>query len=336
MLNSGGRQKRALALSLVLAALLYLVFILLTGYESMLAAASRLGLAGWLLLLASSLVNYLLRFGRWQFYLRALGHALPLRLHFLYYLSGFALTTSPGKAGETIRSVYLRDHGVPWTDSLAMFFTERVLDVMVVTLLATLAVLSLDRYGGFIFTAAGMLLLFLPLLRSPWLVAWLERLTLRIPRLRLRRMVLHLSELLDAARSLLQWRRLYGGLGIGLLAWAVQGMAFQYLLTSLLLDMPWHLAMAIYAISLLAGALSFVPGGIGTTEAVMGLLLLQFGADPATAVAVPVINRLSTLWFAVTLGLLASLVLGLRPSPSRANSAEAQVPQRQSEDTEDR
>jgi glycosyltransferase 2 family protein len=70
--------------------------------------------------------------------------------------------------------------------------------------------------------------------------------------------------------------------------------------------------MGVYAVSLLAGALSFVPGGIGTTEGAMALLLAGLGAGTATVVAAPLISRLTTLWFAVSLGLVAAARLGLR------------------------
>ena len=50
----------------------------------------------------------------------------------------------------------------------------------------------------------------------------------------------------------------------------------------------------------------------------MGLLLLNNGADPVIAVAVPLISRLSTLWFAVGLGLLSSLYLGIRAESTTA------------------
>lgn len=70
--------------------------------------------------------------------------------------------------------------------------------------------------------------------------------------------------------------------------------------------------VGIYAIAVLAGALSFLPGGLGGTEAVMGVLLVAFGADGATAVAITLLCRLATLWFAVALGGLAVAVLGMR------------------------
>lgn len=311
------RHKRTLALSLVLAAALYLTVILMSDYKTIFAAMARLGWQGWLIILGCSFTNYILRFIRWLMYLSRFGYQIPHVLHFHYYMSGFALTTTPAKAGETIRSLYLKSHGVSFHHSLAMFFTERFLDVVVITLLASLALLSFAEYGRFIFISTVVLLLFLPLLRSGIVVHLLQRLTLVIRFDRLRRLVLHLSALLDAARNLLEWRILYSGLLIGIVAWSIQGFAFYFILHSLQLAIPFYIAISIYAISLLAGALSFVPGGIGTTEAVMGLLLLNSGVEPALAVAVPLISRLATLWFAVCLGLLSSLYLGGRRSAAR-------------------
>lgn len=312
MLNFSPHQKRALALSLVIAAALYLVVIFFTGYESILTVMARLNWHDWLLILTCSFLNYVLRFVRWLMYLKRFGYQIPPFLHFHYYISGFALTTTPAKAGETIRSLYLRTHGVLLHHSLAMFFTERFLDVVVITLLAALSVLSFAEYGPFILTVAIALLLFLPLLRSGVVVHNLQRLTVIIRFHRLGRLVLSLSSLLDAARKLLEWRILYGGIVIGLVAWGIQGFAFYFILTIMHTGIPWHIAISIYAISLLAGALSFIPGGIGTTEVVMGALLLGSGADTVIAVAVPLISRLATLWFAVCLGLLSSLYLSTR------------------------
>jgi uncharacterized protein (TIRG00374 family) len=63
-------------------------------------------------------------------------------------------------------------------------------------------------------------------------------------------------------------------------------------------------AIGIYAVSMLVGALSFIPGGLGSTEAVMVLLLKLTGVDATTALAITLIARVATLWFAVVLGLL--------------------------------
>jgi uncharacterized protein (TIRG00374 family) len=60
--------------------------------------------------------------------------------------------------------------------------------------------------------------------------------------------------------------------------------------------------IGIYSIAILGGALFFLPGGLGSTEAFMFVLLMQMGLDPVAAGAATVISRVTTLWFAVILG----------------------------------
>jgi uncharacterized protein (TIRG00374 family) len=71
------------------------------------------------------------------------------------------------------------------------------------------------------------------------------------------------------------------------------------------------LATLIYATTTVAGALSFLPGGLLVTEASMTLFLVAsaHGLDRPAAVAATILTRLCTLWFAVVLGLVALVVL---------------------------
>jgi uncharacterized protein (TIRG00374 family) len=64
----------------------------------------------------------------------------------------------------------------------------------------------------------------------------------------------------------------------------------------------------------IAGALSFLPGGLGVTEAGMtGLLTrLGHGIDGAVAVGATFVTRVCTLWFAVLVGFVALLWLRRR------------------------
>jgi hypothetical protein len=59
---------------------------------------------------------------------------------FLAYLSGFALTASPGKVGELMRVRYFSPMGVPADQVIACFIFERVLDLIAVLLLLMLLV----------------------------------------------------------------------------------------------------------------------------------------------------------------------------------------------------
>ena len=180
------RHRRAIILSLSLAALLYLTAVLVTGTTETWQVFSRLGIGGWLLLLGCSFCSYLLRFVRWQYYLRRSGWRLPPRLHLAYYLAGFALTTTPGKAGETIRSVLLRPHGIPYSTSLACFFSERLLDVVVVALLAMLSTVAVHQQHGFIIVVFVVTLVVIPFVHSPLLLKLLEVMHQRVQSVRIK------------------------------------------------------------------------------------------------------------------------------------------------------
>jgi len=298
------RHRRAIILSLLVAATLYLSAILLSGTGFHLFG--QIGWKTWLLLPVCAFCSYLLRFARWQYFLARAGWRLPPVLHLAYYLAGFALTTTPGKAGETVRSVLLRPHGVPYPTSLACFFSERLLDVIVVAMLAILCAYSLAQLPGFIVVVCAITLGIIPLLHSPILLGSLTALEKRTRGLRLRRFLSHLQHSLHDARDFLAWKPLVLGFILGVLAWTLQGLAFYYLLQSLDFDASLLLALGVYAISLLAGALSMIPGGIGATEASMALLLSAAGAPGQIALVAPIVIRLSTLWFAVGLGIAAN------------------------------
>ena len=110
-----------------------------------------------------SLTNYLLRFLRWGRYLALLDAPVPWRTNLDAYFSGFALTTSPGKLAEMLRSVLLRPHGVPAAASMAAFFPERVSNLLSILLLAAVglwAYASARPVLGLAFAAviAGLLL----------------------------------------------------------------------------------------------------------------------------------------------------------------------------------
>ena len=53
--------------------------------------------------------------------------------------------------------------------------------------------------------------------------------------------------------------------------------ALILIVNSMGLNIDTSLAIGIYCISILFGALSFVPGGIGTTEAAMTFMLINIG-----------------------------------------------------------
>lgn len=302
------RRLRQVALVAALAVVAYLGLALLGDAAAIRDGLQQLGPLQWLALLGLSLINYALRFLRWHGYLRALGARIGLGRDLLIYLAGFAFTVTPGKAGEAVRSVYLKSAGVPWSPGLAALAVERVLDLTAVVMLAALALQFLADQALpallVIVGAAGLLVVITRPRVARWLLAWLPE------RGRWCQIKDGTLAVLDNARLLLAPKRLLGGLVLGLFAWGAEAWGLYLLLIWLDVEIAVLQAMGIYAISMLTGALSFLPGGLGGAEAAMVALLAAGGATFGTAVLATVICRAVTLWFAVILGLLAVFILG--------------------------
>ena len=284
-----------------LAVLGYLGLAVLTDATAVSAGLQRLAPWPWLALLGLSLVNYGLRFLRWHGYLHTLGARIPPGRDLAIYVAGFAFTLSPGKAGEAVRSFYLRHEGVPWSPGLAALGTERVLDLAATLMLAALAIQVFDDYAAMASAAVLLLAMLLFLATRPRIAHWLLG---RLPTTgRWARVTRGAGAILDDARALLKPRPFLAGLALGLLAWGAEAWGLSLLLGWLgaALD-PLH-AMGIYAAAMIAGALSFLPGGLGGAEAAMVALLAAGGVPLGTAATATLICRAATLWFAVALGI---------------------------------
>lgn len=309
-----GWRRRALILSVAFSAAAYLVVALWSGWREVAQAVGQVGLVGIAVALSLSLVNYGLRFVRWQGYLSSLGHPIRWQPSLRIYLAGFALTTTPGKTGEALRGVFLRPLGVPYPASLAAFLSERLSDLFAVLLLTLFGLTAHPSTAPMIAIGAAGLIAAFALLSSAWLLEALrDRLTGRasdaatLPRVR--RMLSHGFEILLQARRCHAPGLLLSATLLSAVAWAAEAWAFQLILQWMGIQVPLSFAVFVYAISMLAGALSMMPGGLGGAEGAMVALLMLRGVEGPDAVAATVLIRLATLWFAVAIG---AAVLGLQ------------------------
>jgi glycosyltransferase 2 family protein len=272
-------------------------------------------LRSWNLLLWAgtlSVLNYAFRIIRWRWYLGRLGYRLPLRFAATTFLAGFAYTLSPGKVGEMVRARYYVPLGIPLSRVAAAFFAERLLDIVAMTALAGLLVASLPAYRDAIFIIAVAVIALLTsfsILPWPLIVAKCERLQPGP----LRKVLLGVTSTLAATRPLLTPGALCVGFLLGLFAWGFEGFGLSILAGATTIShldlMP---SVGIYAVAVLVGALSFLPGGLGSTEAVMTTLLVASGFPLGDSIFMTLACRLLTLWLAVLLGWAAVLLLRQR------------------------
>ena len=262
-----------------------------------------------------SLINYTLRVVRWRAYLTRLGYPFPLRTSAALYVSGFAFTLAPGKVGELARARYYAPLGVPLAAVAAAFLVERLMDLLAIAAIASLAASAFRRFQPLLWLVAAAIAFILIVLAS-WsrIAARLDSARAPVAARRFAGILQTLSRSLSQAGGLLHPQVLAGGFMLSLAAWGAEGAGLG-ILVSLFPAAHFGLALAagIYATAVLLGGLSFLPGGLGTTEALMAALLAAGGLALPEAMLATLLCRLLTLWFAVALGWLAVAALRQRP-----------------------
>jgi uncharacterized protein (TIRG00374 family) len=252
-----------------------------------------------------SFFSFLVRYLRWQWLLRRAGHKVSLRYGLLAYLAGFAFTATPGKVGELIRIRYFGAANVPASISFGAFIFERALDLIVVLSLASL-VISHEQY----FTVAvSFVLIFLMLVVVlAFNVALLNRVGIRAHSFgwnRLGKLLLVVQNGLSACRFWFRPLDLLICFLCGLVAWSMTAFGFLLLTQNLGISIDSLIIFAMYPLAMLVGAASMLPGGVGSTELTIVMLLGFYGVTLGVATLAAVGIRVATIWFAMLIGLIS-------------------------------
>lgn len=302
-LLSGWRFTALLSI-ILLTVLGYLLFGLWAGWNNVVEAFSQVGLKGIFVPMAAALFAYTCRFWRWQHFLHILGHNLPIIPSLRIYIGGFSFSVTPGKSGEALRSVFLKNYQVPYRESFGAFLAERFSDVMACIFLSIGGLLYCPEMRPFLYLVllfAGSILL---TVQSSYLLKGLERILKKIMPERFSSHAEFVFETILSFKRCFSLRTLFFGIVLGMCAWGMEGAACYFLLKSFNEPITLHTTIFIYAFSLLVGAMTFLPAGLGGAEISMIQLFRLYNVSASISVAVTIVIRLTTLWFSVLLGML--------------------------------
>ncbi len=308
------RTTRKVVSVMLVAVAVYFLFALHSGVREL---GGRLaGYAWWTFAAALALAfgNYLLRFLKWQYYLRILDiRGIRTGDSFLTFLSGFVLSVTPGKVGEVFKSLVLwQTYEVPAARTAPIVIAERLTDLIGVIVL--IAVGSTRFSGGLVWASAGAIVVtgLLVVIASRRLsmlmialVEWLPGPGKRLgPKLR---------EAWESLYALTRPSTLILPTVISIAAWFLECLALWVILHGFGQTTSVLGSSFFYATSTLAGALIPVPGGLGVTETVMRTLMRELGnVDQAGATGAMLLTRFATLWYAVIVGFVALSLLRRR------------------------
>jgi uncharacterized protein (TIRG00374 family) len=121
----------------------------------------------------------------------------------------------------------------------------------------------------------------------------------------LKKFLPHFLELYESAYTLLKPKPMVFMTLFSLLSWFFECYAYFLILNELAVDVSLFRASFYYSFATVAGALSFLPGGLGATDALFTHFIQSLNKPEAIAVSSTILIRVATLWFAVIVGLVS-------------------------------
>jgi glycosyltransferase 2 family protein len=267
-------------------------------------------------IVAFTLLNYILRYVKWEFYLAVLDvRNIARRTSVGIFVAGLAMAITPGKVGELLKSFLLRRAtGTPMAMTAPIPIAERLTDGLAMLALASVGLLMFQHGWQLLVAVTLVTAVLIIALQNRKLVFALLHMASRVELVR--RRVSTIRSLYESTYLILRPRNLAIAVSIGLVSWAGECLAFFLILVGLGLPASTEiliLSFFILATATILGAISMLPGGLGAAEAsVAGLLLLLVQDARMTtevASAATLLVRVATLWLGVGLGVVALFVI---------------------------
>jgi uncharacterized protein (TIRG00374 family) len=307
MSNELGRK---IIYSLVGALLIYIALALWSDWNNLRTALIDFP---WLWLPAVillTLVNYGGRLLKWQWYLRLLGVPISASDSTRIFGVGMLMVMTPGKAGEFLKSYMVRNvAGTPMSVTAPAVLGERLTDGLAMLVLASIGLFAFPyttaRWAAIIAFVGALTIITIIQFRP--LALRLLGIGSRLPVIK--RFATNLLAFYESSYLIFRPRNLLIALGIGIVSWAAEGIAYYLVLVGFGAQPGLEtsfIALFIFCISTVIGALFAMPGGLGGVEGSLVFLssnLLLLERAPATAAALLI--RFCTLWMGVGLGVIS-------------------------------
>ena len=256
------------------------------------------------------LIGYLIRFFRWRIFMKNLNLDIPINDDLILWMGSFAFTATPAKAGEGLRSFLLKDKfDLPIEKTLGAIIMERFSDGLSVFLIILLNTFSIKGFKVYFFDLYLFFFILFLTIFSLKRFRLLDKFLKNIQLFFKNKIILSTINSFNYFIKLFNLRILIITTFLGSLSWSFEALSFWLILRGLkLYYLSYSDAMIVHLGSSLIGIISFIPGGIGASEAGSAGILFIKGVAFKDAMIATIIIRFMTIWFATFLGMLCLII----------------------------
>ena len=254
--------------------------------------------------------GWLALYVRWNLLIKNSDIRVPFRKNLEIYLAGFTLSITPGKVGELIRSQILKTKfGIPRTKTASLVLVEKLYDLVGAVATSITGIWLFHEAGYVIMMAFALLIVIFILISSRRFfnkfINWSHRFRI------MSNFLQPLSESYEVIRNSTRGKIVILASLLSVAYWLITSLAVYFVLLAFGINLNYLSVVSTFTASLILGAASFIPGGIGVAEgSLVGLFSLQ-GIAVSSSLILVILIRIFTLWYGVTIGFIALKLSGV-------------------------
>ena len=294
-----------LILVLVAAVGIYAIFLFTSDFNIISEKISNFKINYLPLILFLVTASWIPVFIKWHFLLKNCEIDIPLTKSITVFLSGLAFDITPGKLGALMKSQILKtSFNIPRTKTAPIVLVEKVYDLIgaILASIVGIIILGMDVYL-IIIAILVLAMVFFFLYYRPASELFFKRVT---KTKFFSKYVENISELDKIVQKSTNVKVATICILLAITYWFIISSAVYYTLIAFDVNILDYLkVLSIYATSILLGAISFIPGGVGITEGALAGLFTLEGIDVSTALILSVIIRIFVLWYSVSIGFIS-------------------------------
>ena len=289
---------------------LYFIFLVISDLGEVYAQLNKMDTNYLPIILLLIPLCWIVLFTRWNLLLKNSNVYVPVKDNLKIYLSGFALSITPGKVGELIKSQLLKNKfGIPREKTAPIVLVEQLYNIIGIIGVSILGLWYFEFGAHIILIAASLLVIILILISSKRLF---EKFLTLLSRIKfLSQYTSAFSNSYDVLRkSTRGWVVVYAS-ALSIAFWLIESVIAYFVLLSFGVNHIEFLSViTTYTSSIILGVASFLPLGIGVVEgSLAGFFTLQ-GVDVSIALTLVIFIRIFTRWIAVSVGFVSLKLSG--------------------------
>ena len=294
-----------LILVLVAVVVIYAIFLFISDFSIISEKISNFKTNYLPLILLLVSVSWIPMIVKWHFLLKNCEIDIPLRKSIAVFLSGSAFTgITPGQVGALIKSQILKtSSNIPRTKTVPIIMIENVYDLIGAIIASIIGIIILGIQPYLIIIGILVLtIIFFFMYYRPASELFFKRIT---KTKFFSKRVDNISEFNKIIQKSTNPKVATICILLAVTYWFIISIAVYYTLIAFDINILDYLeVLAIFTTSILLGAISLIPGGIGIAEGSIAGLLTLNGIDVSTALILSVMIRILTLWYSVSVGFI--------------------------------